>query len=66
MTNKDITLRKEAEKSLIQISKKLETKVIKRTAELVKMNSIVQDAEEKYRTVDIITGRVLIFIKRFK
>ncbi len=51
VTNQDITFRKQAELALIQISKKLESRVIERTAELSKMNAELQLAEEKYRTV---------------
>ena len=51
VTNQDITFRKQAEQNLIQISKKLEIRVVERTAELSKMNAELQLAEEKYRTV---------------
>jgi PAS domain S-box-containing protein len=51
VTNKDITFRKHAEQALIEISKKLEARVIERTTELSKINTELQLAKEKYRTV---------------
>ena len=51
VTNQDITFRKQAEQALIGISKKLETRVIERMAELSKINAELQLSEAKYRTV---------------
>ena len=50
-TNHDITARKKTEEALNQLNQELETRVNKRTNDLVKANTFLKQAEEKYRTV---------------
>jgi PAS domain S-box-containing protein len=51
VTNQDITARKKTEEALNQLNQKLENRVNERTEDLVKANTFLKQAEEKYRTV---------------
>lgn len=50
-TNHDITARKKTEEALNQLNQELENRVNERTDDLVKANTFLKQAEEKYRTV---------------
>ncbi|MBN2767453.1 MAG: PAS domain-containing protein [Paludibacteraceae bacterium] len=50
-THTDITARKEAELTLSRLNEELEERVVKRTAELEKLNAELKLAEQKFRTV---------------
>lgn len=47
----DITKQRKAEEALKKLNQELETRVIDRTAELLKLNSTLRQTEQKYRTV---------------